>query len=73
MLAVVKPPDVKRGFVLLPRRWGVERAFAWMKRFSRLARDNERLPTMVAGPQFVTFACLMRHRVVPLLSHSPTT
>lgn len=43
-LEVVKLPDAKRGFVLLPRRWVVERSFGWLSRFRRLARDCERLP-----------------------------
>jgi transposase len=38
-LEVVKLPKAKRGFVLLPRRWVVERSFAWTVRFRRLARD----------------------------------
>src|SRR5262249_13843996 len=42
-LEVVKLPEAKRGFVLLPRRWVVERSFAWAARFRRLARDYERL------------------------------
>ena len=42
-LEVVKHPMAKRGFVLLPRRWVVERSFAWAARFRRLARDYERL------------------------------
>jgi len=42
-LGVVKHTEVKRGFVLLPRRWVVERSFAWAARFRRLARDYERL------------------------------
>ena len=43
-LEVVKLPEAKKGFVLLPRRWVVERSFAWAARFRRLARDYERLP-----------------------------
>jgi transposase len=38
-LEVVKYPEAKRGFVLLPRRWVVERDFAWASRFRRLAKD----------------------------------
>ncbi len=38
-LEVVKLPEAKKGFVLLPRRWVVERSFAWMAKFRRLARD----------------------------------
>jgi transposase len=41
-LIVVKLPDVKKGFVLLPRRWMVERSFAWAVRFRRLVRDQGR-------------------------------
>ena len=49
----------KRGFVLLPRRWVVERSFAWAARFRRLARDYERLDTTLKGFHYVAFACLM--------------
>ena len=41
-LEVIKLPEAKRGFVLLPRRWVVERSFGWSARFRRLARDYER-------------------------------
>jgi transposase len=63
-LEVVKLPQAKRGFVLLPRRWVVERSFAWMARFRRLARDYERLPATLAGLHFIAFACLLLTRVV---------
>ena len=58
-LMVVKLEQAKRGFVLLPRRWVVERSFAWVARFRRLARDYERLPTSLAGIHWLAFACLM--------------
>ena len=58
-LQVVKLPQAKRGFVLLPRRWVGERSFAWMARCRRLAKDYERLPATVAGLHFIAFACLM--------------
>lgn len=58
-LNVVKLDKTKRGFVLLPRRWVVERSFAWATRFRRLAKDYERLPSTVAGLHFVAFVCLM--------------
>ncbi len=70
-LEVVKLPGAKRGFVLLPRRWVVERSFAWASRFRRLARDYERLPETVAGLHFVAFASLMLHRLVTLAAQSP--
>jgi transposase len=67
-LEVVKLPSAKRGFVLLPRRWVVERSFAWASRFRRLARDYERLPETVAGLHFLVFACLMLVKAAPLLA-----
>ncbi len=63
-LEVVKHPGAKKGFVLLPRRWVVERSFAWAARFRRLAKDYERLPETVAGLHFVAFACLMLNHAV---------
>jgi transposase len=62
-LEVVKHTEAKRGFVLLPRRWVVERSFAWAARFRRLARDYERLPQTVASLHFIAFACLLLHRL----------
>ena len=67
-LIVVKLPDAKRGFVLLPRRWVVERSFAWMARFRRLARDYERLPDTLKGLHFLAFAVLMLARFVHLMA-----
>jgi transposase len=69
-LIVVKLPEAKRGFVLLPKRWVVERSFAWAARFRRLARDYERLPQTLAGLHFVAFAMLMALRFVHLLTQS---
>jgi transposase len=67
-LEVVKLPEAKKGFVLLPRRWVVERSFGWMARFRRLARDYERLPETLKGLHFLAFAMLMAHRFVQLLA-----
>jgi transposase len=58
-LKVVKHHQAKRGFILLPRRWVVERSFAWATRFRRLARDYERLATTLAGYHWLAFAMLM--------------
>ena len=67
-LAVVSHPKARRGFVLLPRRWVVERSFAWLARFRRLARDYERLPATLVGLHFAAFACLMLTRVLNILN-----
>jgi len=65
-LAVVKLPEARRGFVLLPRRWVVERDFAWASRFRRLARDYERLAATLASLHFLAFVCLLLHRFTQL-------
>ncbi len=67
-LQVVSLPQAKKGFVLLPRHWVVERSFAWMARCRRLARDYERLSTTLTGLHFVAFAMLMLTR---LLGNNP--
>ena len=70
-LQVVKLPYAKRGFVLLPKRWVVERSFGWVARFRRLARDDERLPETLAGLHFLAFAILFLHRFIVTLNISP--
>jgi transposase len=70
ILDVVKLPEAKRGFVLLPRRWVVERSFGWMARFRRLARDYERLSETLAGLHYVAFSLLMLHKAAPLFAWS---
>lgn len=69
-LEVVKLPQAKRGFVLLPRRWVVERSNAWLARFRRLARDYERLPQTLAGWHFLAFAILLLARFITLMADS---
>ena len=68
-LEVVKLPEAKKGFVLLPRRWVVERSFSWIARFRRLARDYERLPTTLKGLHFLAFAILMAHRFIQSMAY----
>ena len=67
-LEVVKLPTAKRGVVLLPRRWVVERSFGWMSRFRRLARDYERLPETLAGLHYLAFVILMLKNVAEILA-----
>lgn len=69
-LIVVKLPEAKQGFVLLPKRWVVERSFAWTARFRRLARDYERLPETLMGFHFLAFAMLMLKQAVHLITLS---
>lgn len=72
-LRVVKLPEAKKGFVLLPRRWVVERSFAWLARFRRLSRDFERLPEVLASLHFVVFAILMLPQTVMFLGASQSS
>lgn len=58
-LVVVKLPEAKKGFVLLPRRWVIERSFGWTTRFRRLVRDYERYASTLAGLHLIAFVCLM--------------
>jgi transposase len=62
-LSVVKLPEAKRGFVLLPRRWVVERSLAWLARCRRLARDYERLASTLKGMHLIAFTILMLTRL----------
>jgi putative transposase len=43
-LEIVKRPEGIKGFLLLPKRWIVERTFAWLGRYRRLSKDYEYLP-----------------------------
>ncbi|MFC4160452.1 IS5 family transposase [Chitinimonas lacunae] len=67
-LDVIKHAEAKNGFVLLPRRWVVERSFAWSSRFRRLARDYERLSQTLAGFHFLAFVCLFLPKVASIFS-----
>jgi transposase len=69
-LVVVKLPEAKKGFVLLPRRWVIERSFAWATRFRRLVKDYERYATTLAGLHLVAFVCIMLQRVALLATSS---
>jgi transposase len=62
-LIVVKLEEAKKGFVLLPKRWVVERSFAWAARFRRLAKDYERLPSTLAGLHWLAFLILMLNSI----------
>jgi transposase len=63
-LEIVKHHEAKRGFVLLPKRWVVERTFGWLGRFRRLARDYERLATTLAGWHWLACLALLLGKLV---------
>ena len=67
---VVKLSETKHGFVLLPRRWAVERSEGWMARFCRLARDYEQLAQTLKGLHVVAFAIHMLSQLMRLIIQS---
>lgn len=67
-LIVVKRPEATKGFILLPKRWVVERSFAWLARFRRLTRDLERLPSTLVGFHFLAACILLCHNLRPLFA-----
>ena len=69
-LEVVEAPEAKRGFVLLPRRWVVERSFAWATRCRRLVKDYERYASTLAGLHMIASVCLMLKRAETLMTSS---
>jgi transposase len=62
----VKLPEAKRGFVLLPKRWVVERSIAWATRCWCLVKDYERYASTLAGLHVVAFVSLMLTKAVAL-------
>lgn len=64
LLEIVKRPDESR-FVVLPRRWVVERTFAWLGRHRRLSKDYEALPESSETFILIATIYLMLHRLAP--------
>ncbi len=64
-LQVVKRTDDMKGFVVLPKRWIVERTFGWRGRYRRLAKDYEEHPRN--SETMIRFAMInvMVHRLSP--------
>jgi len=66
-IEVVSRPPGSEGFVLLPRRWVVERTFAWLGRYRRNSRDYEWRPE--SSEAFIKVCSI--HRMLRLLSPNP--
>ncbi|MFJ1758661.1 IS5 family transposase [Kitasatospora sp. NPDC088134] len=62
-LEIVKRSDAQSGFVVLPRRWVVERTLAWLMRSRRLARDYETLPASSEAAVLWSMTMLMGRRL----------
>lgn len=67
-LVVIKRPEATKGFILLPKRWVVERSFAWLSRFRRLGRDLERLPSTLIGFHVLAACILLCNNLKPLFA-----
>lgn len=64
-LEIIEKPEGQVGFQILPRRWVVERTFAWLVRQRRLARDYERLPETSEAFIYIAMIRLMLRRLAP--------
>lgn len=59
----VEPPPLPAGFQVLPRRWVVERTFAWLGRYRRLSKDYEVLPATTEAWSYLAMSMLMTARL----------
>ena len=57
------PPRVVPRFALVPRRWVVERTFAWLGRFRRLAKDYEYLPATSENAVYLAMSVILVRRM----------
>ena len=64
VLQIVKRPNVSR-FVVLPKRWIVERTFGWLNRYRRLSKDYEQTPASSEAMVYLAMINLMLHRLSP--------
>ena len=64
-LTAVRPPEGRRGFQVLPRRWVVERTFGWLSQSRRLSKDYERLTETSEALIYVAMTRLMLRRLAP--------
>lgn len=60
----VEPPEIPRGFVVLKRRWVVERTFGWLGRSRRLSKDYERLSESEESWIYIAMLRIMLARLV---------
>jgi len=65
VLQVVKPPPEQKGFAVLPRRWVVERTFAWLSNHRRLSKDYERFTKTSEALIQIAMMRLMLRRLCP--------
>ena len=64
VLRITLRPEGAKGFVLLPRRWVVERTFGWLNQSRRLSKDYERLPQSSEAMIYLSMTRLMLRRLM---------
>ena len=72
VLDIVKRPDGAKGFVLLPRRWVVERTFGWFNRYRARSKDYEVLPRNREAVVYTVMIHLMIRRLARYPDDPPT-
>ncbi len=72
VLEIVKRPEGSKGFVLLPRRWLVERTFGWLSHYRLLSKDYEVLPRNSEAVVYVAMIHLMVRRLARQPSPAPS-
>ena len=65
VLEIVKRSDTAVGFTVLPKRWIVERTFAWIGRYRRMSKDYETLPVSSESMVYLAMINLMLQRLAP--------
>ena len=65
VIDIVKRPEGSQGFAVLPKRWIVERTFAWLGRCRRLSKDYEARPETSEAVIYVAMIHLMLKRLAP--------
>ncbi len=64
-LEIVKRAEANKGFAVLPKRWIVERTFAWLSRYRRLSKDYEFFTQTGENLIYMAMINLMLHRLAP--------
>lgn len=72
-LEIVRRPEGAKGFVLLPKRWVVERTFSWLGRWRRLSRDYEHLTESSEAMVHIASIGRMLRRIAPSKTQPPFT
>ena len=65
ILEIVKRPSKTKGFMVIPKRWVVERTFAWLNKHRQLSKDYERLTDTSETMIQIAMIGIMLRRLAP--------